>query len=135
MTQPLRPGPDSAYSTTPDDRSGRRLVRRAIGAGAAVVVAGSALAVGLQAATPDAVQTPVPATSGADAPTSTVVPDPSRPARNADEGDEKGDDEGDDEADDEVGATVSKVAPVRAVPVAAPAPAPAPVASSGGSGG
>lgn len=124
MTQPLRPGPDSAYSNTPDDRAGRRLVRRAIGAGAAVVVAGSALAVGLQAATPDAVQAPVPATSGAESPTRSVAPALSRPTRDSDDGDDE---------DGETGAAGSKVAPVRAVPVAAPAPAP--VATSGGSGG
>jgi hypothetical protein len=127
MTKPLRPSPDSAYPTTPvDDHGRRRLTGRMIGAGAAVVVAGSALTLGLQAAIPDQVQAPVPATSGADAPTTSVVPAPPKPVRH---------DEGDDEADDEAGAPLTKVAPVRVAPAPAPTPAPAPVASSGGSGG
>ena len=119
MTKPLAPGPDYSYPTTyptsPEDRHGRHLIRRTVGAGAAVLVAGSALAVGLQAARPDALPTPSPASSSVDTPAS-VVPAPARPA-------------GDD--DDEARAPIAKVAPVRAAPVAAPAPAP--VASTGGS--
>ncbi len=104
---------------------GRPPVRTAIAAGAAVVVAGAALTIGLQAATPHQVQAPVPATSGTHSPGTAVVPGSSQP-RN-DEGDEG------DEGDDGAGTSRTQVAVAGAA--TASAPAPAPVASSGGSGG
>ena len=113
-----------AYPTgaQPGRWSGRRLAGRTAGAGAAVLVAGSALAVGLQAATPDAAQSPAPRHSGATAPRPRWSGSAAAGTRRA---------TGDDEAT--AGAQVAKVTPVPVAPVSTPIPAP--VASSGGSGG